>query len=394
MTSEQAVPDMALADYINVLRNPLQSSQHAEAAQSLSREIESRKLGALYQYAGEELQLIPFDKSKHAEFQKANDELSTKLQSGIEEASQAEDEGAVVEAWLSLANHYTAVLDRSKALETLQKTAEMTASVGAKIDIVLTIIRIGYFFTDKVLIARELATAEGLIERGGDWERKNKFKTYKGLYLMSIRNFDEAAQLLLDSFATFTCTELLSYAAMVGFGVLCGAISLSRTDLKRRVVDSPELLSLLPTTKSLEPLSILTNSLYTGEYSTFLQALADVEVLNLKPSWLLASHSAFYVREMRRKAYTQLLDSYMALSLKSMADTFGVSVDYLETDLARLIPQKKLNCVVDRVNGVVITNRLDTKNAQYQQLVQEGDALLTKLQKYGAAVRLYGADEL
>lgn len=393
MTSEQAVPDMALSEHINVLRNPLLSSKHKESANKLAREVEERKLGALYRYVGEELQLIPFDKAKYAEFQKANDENTAKLQSGIEEASQAEDEGAVVDAWLALANHYTAVLDRTQALETLQKTADLTASVGAKIDIVLTMIRIGYFFTDKSLIAKELATAESLIERGGDWERKNKFKTYKGLYLMSIRNFDEAAQLLLDSFATFTCTELLNYSDMVGFGVLCGAISLARTDLKRRVVDSPEILSLLPTTKSLEPLSILTNSLYTGEYSTFLQALADVEVHILKTSWLLAPHSAFYVREMRRKAYTQLLESYMALSLKSMADTFGVSVEYLEKDLARLIPQKKLNCVVDRVNGVVITNRLDTKNAQYQQFVQEGDALLTKLQKYGAAVRLYGADE-
>jgi 26S proteasome regulatory subunit N7 len=72
-------------------------------------------------------------------------------------------------------------------------------------------------------------------------------------------------------------------------------------------------------------------------------------------------------------------------------------------DLSRFIPSKKLNCVIDRVNGIPIvrrqlisgiveTNRPDNKNAQYQSLVKEGDLLLNKLQKYQAVVRLTGAE--
>lgn len=60
--------------------------------------------------------------------------------------------------------------------------------------------------------------------------------------------------------------------------------------------------------------------------------------------------------------------------------------------MSRFIPSKKLNCVIDRVNGTVETNRPDNKNAQYQKLVKEGDLLLNKLQKYQAVVRLSGAD--
>jgi 26S proteasome regulatory subunit N7 len=63
-------------------------------------------------------------------------------------------------------------------------------------------------------------------------------------------------------------------------------------------------------------------------------------------------------------------------------------------DLSKFVPQKRLNCVIDRVNGIIVTNRPDNKNAQYQQLVKHGDALLTKLQKYGAAVRLSGAERV
>ncbi len=44
--------------------------------------------------------------------------------------------------------------------------------------------------------------------------------------------------------------------------------------------------------------------------------------------------------------------------------------------------------------GIVETNRPDNKNAQYQLLIKQGDVLLTKLQKYGAAVRLSGAERV
>ena len=92
---------------------------------------------------------------------------------------------------------------------------------------------------------------------------------------------------------------------------------------------------------------------------------------SLKKSKYLAPHSAYFIREMRRKAYAQLLESYKTLSIKSMADAFGVSVAFLDTDLSRFIPNKKLNCIIDRVNGIIVTNRPDNKNAQYQELVKQ-----------------------
>jgi 26S proteasome regulatory subunit N7 len=77
-----------------------------------------------------------------------------------------------------------------------------------------------------------------------------------------------------------------------------------------------------------------------------------------------------------------------------MAASFGVSVDFLDADLCKFIPNKKLNCVIDRVEGIVQTNRADNKNVQYHTLIKTGDALLTKLQKYGAAVRMSGAEKV
>ena len=44
----------------------------------------------------------------------------------------------------------------------------------------------------------------------------------------------------------------------------------------------------------------------------------------------LATHARYYIREMRIKAYTQLLESYRSVSLVHMAKSFGVGVEFMD----------------------------------------------------------------
>ena len=44
----------------------------------------------------------------------------------------------------------------------------------------------------------------------------------------------------------------------------------------------------------------------------------------------LAPHARYYIREMRIRAYTQLLESYRSLSLQHMARSFGVSTEFID----------------------------------------------------------------
>lgn len=44
----------------------------------------------------------------------------------------------------------------------------------------------------------------------------------------------------------------------------------------------------------------------------------------------LAAHYRYYVREMRILAYGQQLESYRSLTLPYMAESFGVSVDFID----------------------------------------------------------------
>lgn len=78
------------------------------------------------------------------------------------------------------------------------------------------------------------------------------------------------------------------------------------------------------------PLAELVGSLYSGNYSRFFVALGLVEERFLCQDRYLFEHRHWYVREMRLRAYQQLLQSYRVVGLGSMAGDFGVSVDFLD----------------------------------------------------------------
>ena len=74
-----------------------------------------------------------------------------------------------------------------------------------------------------------------LIEEGGDWDRRNRLKVYRGAYCMAIRDFKTAANLFLDTVATFTSYELMDYKTFVKYTVYCCMIALERPVLREKV---------------------------------------------------------------------------------------------------------------------------------------------------------------
>jgi 26S proteasome regulatory subunit N7 len=258
---------------------------------------------------------------------------------------------------------------------------EKTGVLGTKIDLVLAIIRMGLFYGDKLLVKKHVDRAKALVESGGDWDRRNRLKAYQGLYLLTARSYALAAPLLLDSLSTFTSYELCSYSSLVVYAVLAGSVSLKRVDFKSKVVDAPEIKAILgdgedkllalsgaisagpgadeemkdvssatpsgaktavnlttlgsdqpeaEVAVDFSPLAQLVSSLYTGSYRDFFGALAAVEVSFLSQDRYLYEHRGWFVREMRLRAYQQLLQSYRVVGLESMANDFGVSVDFLD----------------------------------------------------------------
>ncbi|AGO11799.1 AaceriADR027Wp [[Ashbya] aceris (nom. inval.)] len=390
------VPNYEVSEHAFLLTQPKLQNRHPESLEFVMKAIKEEKMAPYYKYLCEEYLpsgVLQWDQALYDSLVDANTQDITELKEHLQEIEE-KDEGELEKAqcWIKLGEYYAQIGDRKNAEETLNEAINKAVSMGAKIDIMLTITRLGFFYNDQVFVKQKLTQINSMIEKGGDWERRNRYKTYKGIHCLAVRDFKEAALLLVDSLATFTCVELTSYENIATYASVAGLFALERVDLKAKVIDSPELLSLMSTTPALQSITSLTISLYTSEYSSYFPYLLETYDNVLMPCKYLNRHADCFVREMRRKVYAQLLESYKTLSIKSMANTFGVSVEFLDKDLSKFIPNKQLNCIIDRVNGIVETNRPDNKNAQYHQLIKQGDGLLTKLQRYGAAVRLTGTD--
>ncbi|PLN81958.1 PCI-domain-containing protein [Aspergillus taichungensis] len=386
---------------------------------------------------------LPWDESLYQSFVEENRKELDALQKEEDEAEEAAGETEVLAAQGKRAEFWARVGDKDKAIESHESLLEKTTFLGTKIDLVMAMIRIGLFFGDPLSVKKNIERANTLIESGGDWDRRNRLKAYKGLHMLTIRSYSLAAPLLLDSLSTFTSYELCSYSSLVIYAVLAGSLSLKRVDFKAKVVDAAEIRALLGSAEDrvaaltgevssgqgaqdeemndakgsrktavnltafsghagvqaeeevptdFSSLANLVNSLYTGNYRNFFRALAGVEDQFLTQDRYLYEHRAWFVREMRLRAYQQLLQSYRVVGLNSMASDFGVTVDFLDRDLAKFIASDRIACTIDRVNGIIETNRPDDKNKQYAGVVKHGDALITKLQKYGQAVRLRGSE--
>lgn len=57
---------------------------------------------------------------------------------------------------------------------------------------------------------------------------------------------------------------------------------------------------------------------------------ATVEEHHLLPSRLLSIHAKYYTRELRIKAYAQLLESYRSVTMDNLSAAFGVSSEWLD----------------------------------------------------------------
>jgi len=134
-------------------------------------------------------------------------------------------------------------------------------------------------------------------------------------------------------------------------------------------------------------LAYLVNSFYESNYAQFFVSLAEITDM-LKTNRYLAAHAGYFCKEMRIAAYAQLLESYRSVQLENMAHAFGVSEEFLDRELSRFIASGRLHCKIDKVGGIVVTNRPDTKNAQYLITIKQGDLLLNRVQKLSRVINL------
>lgn len=375
-------PNLEIAAWRFTLTNPDGKSKE-EAKRKLLEAMKEYDMAPFYEEICTELKW-DVDNSLLATMHTNNEETVKKLDETLKDAEENLGETEIRDALYAKAEYLCKIGDKEKALSVFRLAYDKAVALGYKLDIIFYQIRIGLFYLDNDLITRSIDKAKMLIEEGGDWDRRNRLKVYQGIYFLSIRDFKSAASNFLDSISTFTSYELMDYRTFVTYTVLASMIALERVDLRTKVVNGAEILEVL---HQLPITNQFLLSFYNCHYADFFLALAKIEDF-LKQDRLLAPHCRYYVREMRIQAYTQLLESYRSLTLQYMANAFGVSKEFIDRELSRFIAAGRLNCKIDKVGGVVETNRPDHKNWQYQATIKQGDLLLNRIQKLSRVINM------
>ncbi|OMJ78074.1 hypothetical protein SteCoe_22182 [Stentor coeruleus] len=304
-------------------------------------------------------------------------EALTKLYLKLKEAEENFSDLEIRDALIEIGDYFIQQGNCERSLNNYNSAYSKAATTDAKLDITLKIMLVAFKTKDRILLKKQVEQANTLFDEGGDWEKKNRFKAYEAVYFMMMRNFKQAALNFLDIVATFTSTELISFTVFIQYTIITSIVSLDRATISKKVVNSPEVLSVI---NEIPVINQLLTGLYKCNYKSFFIALSSV-IKIVEDDEFISQHSRYWAREMRVVAYSQFLESYRSVTLASMAQNFGVSVNFVDKELCEFIYLGRLACKIDKVNGVIESCRPDTRSSIFNNIVKNGDFLLNRLQK-------------
>ncbi|KAG2361208.1 26S proteasome subunit RPN7-domain-containing protein [Suillus spraguei] len=313
------ISNLSLPQHLFTLISPTLGRLHNNARKQLLEGIKADEMSLYYKLVTS-ADALTSDPVLLESMEKDNEEELRKLDERLAEAEKQEGESEISDALKA----------KLEGTVTAQKLVlEKMPGLASRVDIALTLIQLGFFFSDNGLITENLLKTERFIEEGGGWGRHNRLKVYCGLHMASICQLKASGALLLNALSTFTATELTTYD---GF-----------------LITAPEVISILP---EIPIIGDLLNHLYDCHYAKIFVALATLEQTYLLLSRLLSPHTCYYVREIR-------ILSYRSLTLESLSGAFGVSIEF-----------------VDRY-----TTWPSLKNVQYDKVIKQGNVLLNSIQR-------------
>lgn len=112
---------------------------------------------------------LPWDEKFYEELKKSNEDELAAIQKEEDEATEQAGDTEIQTARGKRAELYARIGDKDAAIAAYESLMEKTGILGSKIDIVLAIIRIAFFFDDKILVKKSIERCSALVESGGDW---------------------------------------------------------------------------------------------------------------------------------------------------------------------------------------------------------------------------------
>eukprot|EP00591_Stephanopyxis_turris_P003560 CAMPEP_0195521606 /NCGR_PEP_ID=MMETSP0794_2-20130614/19026_1 /TAXON_ID=515487 /ORGANISM="Stephanopyxis turris, Strain CCMP 815" /LENGTH=439 /DNA_ID=CAMNT_0040651191 /DNA_START=141 /DNA_END=1460 /DNA_ORIENTATION=+ len=350
---------------------------------SLYEHLKDTVVSAYVDNAGEEVTLL--DDQTLTDMGIAHKKTLSELEKKVEEARESAGDMEVLSARFDVARFAAKSLSKEEALKAYEDIVALPKlSSGKTIDAIMESARVASFHGDTKTNTELVDKAVKMANDGGDWDRRNRLKVYNAISKLLGRDVKASASLFIDCIATFSCTELCSYTDFIVYTIITNILHLPRTEIKEKIVDGPEILSIV---KDIPVVYKLVVALYECDYKTYLTTMVELQPILIADRFL-QPHSGYLMRELHVLGYKQFLDSYKSVTLDSMASSFGVGPSFLDLQLSRFIAAGRLTAKIDKFGGVVETNRPDLKNAQYRDMIQHGDLLLNRIQKLARVVDL------
>lgn len=307
--------------------------------------------------------------------------LAARLKKADEKiAAVSADQGdlEIRDAYLEKADIYLEVNDLENYRGCIQKALEKAVGNAKKLELNLLILNTFWKQRDFEMYEKTLDVCRKLTDDSLDWEKKNKLAIYESIHKILKRQMEEAATTLIACVDTFNSPEIMSFKELVAYAVVLGVLWLPRKDIREKIMQNPEINSVL---KEFPVLNDFRNAVFNMNYLKFFELLIRLSDEYLAVDVLLSKHRQSLLRRARIVIYSLFLESYKTVKLKKMAESFGVSFEFLDREIAELISQKHLNCKIDRVNWIVEAVRVDERSAAYQEIERRGDALVERLHK-------------
>ncbi|CCW60362.1 unnamed protein product [Phytomonas sp. EM1] len=374
-------PLLALLYARHTLTSPYSTSEERQAAMSaMNKEMLEHNMAPYLRIVREALELT-LDEAKLQEMDAINTAKVEAIDAKLRDAQENLGDTEVRDVLQAKCDHYARIGDFEACLKFNEECAAKTLAVGRKLDLYFQRIRLGIAFSDNEVAAKGIRDAHRLMI-GGDWERRNRLKVYEGVYHVMVRDFRRGSELLLDCITTFASGELISFKDFIFITVIASLPVLSRSELKRRIIDSPEVIS-----ADLPELCDFVNAIHACRYRDVFPAL-DVVCQKQRLIVYVSPHVNYFFRKTRVLVFTQFLDSYSSVTLQSMASTFGIPLPVLDQMLCTLIANESIACKMDRVNNSITTYRGNTTNFDYHNIIKNGDLLLNRIQKLSRLVEM------
>ncbi|KAL6122789.1 hypothetical protein NUSPORA_00047 [Nucleospora cyclopteri] len=271
----------------------------------------------------------------------------------------------------SQAEFYAKIMNVEEFEKKTRELLEFDQSSSLKMDILFCKIRMAVILNDQNMLAKNIEKAQDLSVLA-DWDRKNRFKVYLGLFNMMKGEFKEAANNFYECLVSFEAEELFDFSHVILYLVFSGLLGFKRSELETKIVSNSEVL------KHREFLQ-LAEAFYFCNYGTFFASLlAFIDLF--KNDVFISVFSQTFCREMKIKGYKQFLLSYQSVHMDKMADVFGVSQLHLEEDIRTFVVANKIKCSIDKIDNIIIVEGVQC-NKNIDKEIAKGSLVLREIRK-------------